>query len=138
MCPAEDRDVETQAEPGSTILLVEDEALLRMSTAEHLREAGFLVVEAANGAEARAVIEAGVTVDLVFSDINMPLVDGVALAKWLSAQEHVPSIVLTSGVPMVLAQARAACPGVQAFLPKPYPYGEMEEKIRAALAKRDV
>ena len=55
MCPAEERDVKTDAEPGPTILFVEDETLIRMSAAEHLRDAGFTVMEAANGAEARAV-----------------------------------------------------------------------------------
>jgi len=138
MCPAEERDVKTEAEPGATILLVEDETLIRMSAAEHLRDAGFTVMEAANGAEARAVVEAGVKVDIVFSDVNMPMVDGVALALWLAAQEDAPPIVLASGVVTVLDSARAACPGVKAFLIKPYPYSEMEEQIRAALPKRDV
>lgn len=138
MCPAEERDVQTEAEPGPTILLVEDETLLRISAAEHLRDAGFVVVEAANGAEARAVMEAGVRVDLVFSDINMPVLDGLALATWLVGQEGAPPIVLTSGVPAVLDEARATCLGVKAFLPKPYPYGELEAQIRAALPKRDV
>jgi|SRR5690242_3451380 DNA-binding NtrC family response regulator len=138
MCPAEERDVETEAEPGPTILLVEDETLLRLSAAEHLREAGFTVIEAANGAEAQAILEAGVQIDLIFSDINMPLLDGVGLALWVAAQESPPPMLLTSGVAAVLASARASCPAVKAFLPKPYPYGEMEEQIRAALPKRDV
>jgi CheY-like chemotaxis protein len=138
MCPAEERDVETEAEPGPTILLVEDEALLRLSAADHLREIGFTVVEAANGAEAQAVLEAGVHIDLIFSDINMPVLDGVGLALWVAAQENPPPMLLTSGVAAVLASARTSCPAVKGFLPKPYPYGELEEQIRAALPKRDV
>lgn len=138
MCPAEERDVETEAEPGPTILLVEDETLIRLSAAEHLRDAGFNVIEAVNGAEAQAVLDAGVKVALVFSDINMPQLDGVALAQWLAALENPPAIVLTSGVDSVLTAAREACPSVKAFLPKPYPYQEMEARIRAALPKREV
>ncbi|MFT3727030.1 MAG: response regulator [Terricaulis sp.] len=137
MCPAEERYVETQAEPGPTILLVEDETLLRMSVSEHLRDAGFIVLEAANGSEAQAVIEAGVKVDLIFSDINMPVLDGVALAHWVSHLENAPPMLLTSGIAAVLNSARSACPGVRAFLAKPYPYGEMEAQIRATLPKRD-
>ena len=60
------------------------------------------------------------------------------LALWVAAQENPPPMLLTSGVAAVLASARVACPAVKAFLPKPYPYGEMEEQIRAALPKRDV
>lgn len=136
MCPVEEHDVETDAAPGPTILLVEDEALLRIAAAEHLREAGFRVVEAANGFEAQAILEAGVKVDLVFSDINMPLVDGVALALWVAAQHDPPPMLLTSGVAPGLAEARVSCPSVKGFVPKPYPYGELEEQIRAALPKR--
>lgn len=138
MCPAEDRNVDTEGEPRPTVLLVEDETLLRMTTAEHLRDVGFTVVEAANGAEAQAIIEAGVTIDLIFSDINMPVLDGVGLALWLAAQENAPPMVLTSGVDAVLASAQATCPQVRAFLIKPYPYGEMEKQLRAILPKRDV
>ena len=138
MCPVEDIDVETEAAAGPTILLVEDETLLRLAASEHLREVGFTVVEAANGAEARAVLEAGVQIDLVFSDINMPVLDGVGLALWGASQENPPPMLLTSGVAAVLASARVSCPAVKAFLPKPYPYGDLEEQIRAALPKRDV
>jgi CheY-like chemotaxis protein len=138
MCPAEERNVETEAEPGPAILLVEDETLLRISAAEHLRDAGFIVFEAVNGAEAQAILEAGVNVDLIFSDINMPVLDGVALAAWLSTLENAPPMLLTSGVAAVLDSARATCPGVKGFLAKPYPYGEMELQIRAALPKIDV
>src|SRR5690242_11851442 len=110
MSPAEDKHVLTEPDRGPTILIVEDETLIRMAAAELLRDLGYIVVEAASGEEAQAVLEAGVQVDLIFSDVNMPgVVDGLTLAKWASAQPKSPIVILTSGVPDMLNQARAQC-----------------------------
>ena len=65
-----------------TILLVEDEALIRVDLAEHLRAAGFRnVLEAGNGDQALAMLGAHPAIALVISDVRMPgATDGVALA----------------------------------------------------------
>src|SRR5437016_9555126 len=55
-----------------TILVVEDEVLIRLMISEYLREFGYRVVEARTGAEARRVLQSSQPVDLVFSDIRMP------------------------------------------------------------------
>jgi DNA-binding NtrC family response regulator len=137
MSPAEERHVQREAQRRPIVLIVEDETLLRLAAAEHLRDGGFVVIEAANGEEAQAVLESGVSIDLVFSDINMPgALDGVELAVWVAAQDRAPPLLLTSGIASVLDAARAACPNVLAFLAKPYPYDEMEQAIRQALPKR--
>jgi DNA-binding NtrC family response regulator len=137
MSPAEERHVQREALRRATVLVVEDETLLRLAAAEHLRAGGFVVIEAATGEEAQAVLKSGVSVDLIFSDINMPgALDGVELAVWVAAQEWAPPLLLTSGIASVLDAARAACPSVLAFLAKPYPYEEMERAIRSALPKR--
>jgi DNA-binding NtrC family response regulator len=56
----------------STVLLVEDEPLIRLFLSELLEDAGFRVVEAANGAEALVLMEAGLNVDVVLTDVDMP------------------------------------------------------------------
>jgi CheY-like chemotaxis protein len=138
MCPAEDVSLEPDSDRAHTILIVEDETLVRMATAEHLRDAGYTVVEAASGEEAQAVLEAGVQVSLIFSDVNMPgAVDGLALAAWAGAQHNPPVVLLTSGVPDMLTQARARCPHVQAYLTKPYVYEDLERSIRELLPRLD-
>lgn len=136
MCPAEDPIAEPDGEGAPTVLVVEDEVLVRLATAEHLREAGFAVVEAANGEEARAVLMAGVDVDLVFSDITMPQLDGVALAQWISMNQVETPVVLTSGLAKALKTAEAACPHVKAFIQKPYDYAPLITRLRAVLAQR--
>jgi CheY-like chemotaxis protein len=55
------------------VLVVEDEVLIRLVIADYLRECGYRVHEAANAAEAVAVLESGtVAIDIVFSDVLMP------------------------------------------------------------------
>ncbi|MEA2816833.1 MAG: hypothetical protein QOI93_4534, partial [Rhodospirillaceae bacterium] len=58
--------------PPPTILVVEDEILVRTVIAAYLRDCGFDVVEAGNADEAVRVLEAGIRIDIVFSDVNMP------------------------------------------------------------------
>lgn len=55
-----------------TVLVVEDEPIIRFAIADTLRDAGYQVLEAANGDEACHTLEMGLRVDLVVTDINMP------------------------------------------------------------------
>lgn len=72
---------ETQPETTQQhVLIVEDEVLIRAPLAEHLREAGFNVIEANTADEAWSCLQTGMPVDLVFSDIRMPgSMDGLEL-----------------------------------------------------------
>jgi CheY-like chemotaxis protein len=80
----------------ATILLVEDEVLVRMSLAEELRSAGYVVLEASNADEALDVLRSQ-RVRVVISDIRMPgRLDGVELARAIRAQHPEIKIVLAS------------------------------------------
>ena len=82
-----------------TILLVEDEALIRTDLADYLRAAGFQnVLEAGNGDQALAMLGANSAITLVISDVRMPgATDGVALAGWLRANRPDVKVILVSG-----------------------------------------
>jgi len=80
-----------------TVLIVEDEVLIREAVTDHLRECGFLVLEACDAEEAIEILEAGVDIDVVFSDIRMPGMGGVALAKWVSENRPGTPVFLASG-----------------------------------------
>jgi CheY-like chemotaxis protein len=136
MSPAEDMILDA-AERGPVILVAEDEVLVRLAVAEHLRECGFVVIEAATGEEARSVFLSGHEIDLVFSDIQMsgPF-DGVALAQWLSVYSPDIPVVLTSGAGAAMEHARAACAQVKQFIAKPYEYRLLAESLRRHLARR--
>ena len=82
-----------------TILLVEDEVLIRLMIADKLRDAGYTVIEASNAQEALEVLRhSSVTVRLILSDIQMPgALEGVGLARKVRSEYPVIKIVLTSG-----------------------------------------
>jgi DNA-binding NtrC family response regulator len=125
---------DTQLKP--TILLVEDYIDTRWTTAEHLRGAGFQVREAANVAEAFAIIHSGAQIDLVFSDVNMPgAEDGYALARWCKAHRPALPVLLTSGKPE--DPAAYAKDRLSQFVQKPYDLDGVLELILRLLAERD-
>jgi len=81
-----------------TILVVEDEILIRLDLADQLRLAGFRVIEASNGDEALTVLKSVEEISLVISDVRMPgQTDGTALAAWLRREMPQIKIILVSG-----------------------------------------
>lgn len=128
---------EQQSDVGPVVLVVEDEVLIRLAAADHLRSCGFTVAEAGTAAEAQELVLAGLKVDLVFSDITMPgPMDGIGLCLWL--HEHAPGVpvILTSGVASSLDAAKRACANVRCMAPKPYDYDGIVSQIRVAIAAR--
>jgi two-component system cell cycle sensor histidine kinase/response regulator CckA len=81
-----------------TILLVDDEAIVRSLTARMLEDQGYGVIEATDGVDAWTLLEsmAG-RIDLVVSDIVMPRLDGVELARCMELMSHPPPILFMSG-----------------------------------------
>jgi CheY-like chemotaxis protein len=121
-----------RAKPKRVVLVVEDEVIIRSVIADHLRDSGFTILEAANAAEAVTILTSRAPVDLVFSDITMPgSMDGFGLARWVHEHHsHIP-VLLTSGAAAVL---NAAGPFTdEAFMRKPYLPDELERRIRAML-----
>jgi CheY-like chemotaxis protein len=91
-------NVRVQASDIHTVLVVEDEVLVRLMIAEELRGAGFQVIEAADADEALAVLAHITDVSVIFSDIRMPgSMDGLELAKKVRADFPDIRIVLASG-----------------------------------------
>lgn len=104
-----------------TILIVEDEVLLRIPVAEFLREGGFEVLEAANADEAIILLNSGVNCDLVLSDFQMPgTMDGVALARRLKIERPELPVVLSSSDTTIAGAAEAI-----AFIAKPYSLSDL-------------
>lgn len=116
-----------------SILVVEDEVLIRLTVADHLRDCGFRVLEAANGDEARRIVEAGETVDLVFTDIQMPgSLDGFSLARWVRANRPGVPVLLTSGYVKSAELAHDLCTEI---VGKPYDHDDLVRRLRRLMAK---
>jgi two-component system, response regulator PdtaR len=113
------------------ILVVEDEPLVRMLAVDTFDEAGFDVIEAANGHEAVEILKSRPDVRAVFTDVHMPgRPDGIALARHV--QEVCPdcAIVVVSGrgvpeMPDLGSKVR--------FFPKPYRTDAMVRVVRDLL-----
>ena len=83
--------------PQGTVLIVEDEVLVRLDLADQLRSTGLTVLEASNADEALVVLEAIDGIALVVSDIRMPgAADGLDLVGWLRRERPAIKIVLVS------------------------------------------
>jgi two-component system, response regulator PdtaR len=81
-----------------TILLVEDEVVVRMMLGEAMRDAGWTVVETASADEAWTYLRAGGPAQLMFSDVTMPgSMNGLALKQLVRDSFPATKIILTSG-----------------------------------------
>lgn len=115
-----------QAPHPASVLVVEDEVLIRALLAETLRGQGLTVVEAMNADEAWTYLESGGVVDLLLSDIRMPgSMNGVELARRVRARYPQVKVILTS-----TDQAGANMAEIGVFIPKPY---RLETAAAAAL-----
>jgi DNA-binding NtrC family response regulator len=119
-----------------TVLVVEDDILVRMPIAQYLRECGYKVIEACNSDEAMAVLSHEQTaVHIVFTDIEMPgMVDGFGLAKWIREHRHGLDVLMAGTVPRAVENAKELCE--QGPVPKPYEAQTVHNHIRRLLAAR--
>ncbi|HLY80834.1 MAG TPA: response regulator [Caulobacteraceae bacterium] len=108
----------TPASGSPIVLVVEDDGLVRQMSADELAEAGYQVLEAANSREAIAILESGVRVEVLFTDVNMPgELDGLGLARLAHDRWPRVRLLVTSG------GARAGpedVPDEGRFISKPY------------------
>ncbi|MGJ3627563.1 ATP-binding protein [Sphingomonas sp. MMS24-JH45] len=107
-------------------LLVDDEELVRMSTAHMLAELGYDVIEAGSAQEALLVVRGGATVDLVVTDHLMPGMSGMQLARVLKEERP--------GLPLLLVSGYAETEGIDvdlARLTKPFRSAESAASLAA-------
>jgi DNA-binding NtrC family response regulator len=119
-----------------TILVVEDDILVRMPIAQYLRDCGYKVIEASNSDEAMEVLlHKETVVHVVFSDIEMPgTVDGFGLAKWVREKRPGLEVLLAGTVFRAVESAKELCE--QGPVPKPYDPQVVHNHIRRLLAAR--
>ena len=116
-----------------TVLVVDDEPIVRDVVVRYLERAGFDTVEADDGDQARELLTES-TPDLVLLDIMLPGTDGLELARWIRGRSSVPVILLT---------ARGAEEdrivgldlGADDYLPKPFNPRELLARVKAILRR---
>ena len=113
------------------VLLVEDEALIRLVTAEMLRDEGFEVVEARDGDEARALLNDPGNFDVLFTDVRMPgTLDGIDVV--LHARRGHPSlpVLVVSGYAANIMRRLSGLQPPAMFIGKPYSLAEVLSVLR--------
>lgn len=126
----------TTATDSGTILVVEDEILIRLVIADYLRGCGYKVYEASSGDEAMILLQQDdPKIDLVFTDTEMPgRIDGFALARWLREQRPEVEVILVGSPAKAADTAAGLCE--DGPLPKPYHPQMVIDRIRRLLASR--
>jgi two-component system cell cycle sensor histidine kinase/response regulator CckA len=130
--------IEEAARPA-TVLVVDDEDIIRSLMKRTLEDAGYAVLLARNGREALdALARQRGAVDLVLSDLVMPVMSGRELGQRLAAEHpHLP-VVWMSGHPKDSAPAAPGSVGTELFLQKPLAPDLLVETVGRALERRGV
>ncbi|HUX79230.1 MAG TPA: ATP-binding protein, partial [Alphaproteobacteria bacterium] len=119
---------------SSTILLVEDEDAVRVFSGRALRSKGYHVIEAINGAEALELIKLGRDkIDLVISDVVMPLMDGPTFVNEISQMKVTPKVLFISGYTEDTFHNRIKDDAQIQFLAKPFSLNELAVKVKEIL-----
>jgi CheY-like chemotaxis protein len=103
------------------VLVVDDDSGMRSLVARVLERAGWLVVDAGDGAQALEILERGkVDIDLVLTDVSMPMLDGLELGRRIAGMTPPrPVLYMSSELPDALAP-EGADRKAPAFLLKPF------------------
>jgi CheY-like chemotaxis protein len=115
------------------VLVVEDEALILMSTLDMLEELGHRGLAARSGAAAIAALTDDATIDAAITDVNLPDVDGIALAAELRRRRPGLPIVFATGYQLTVTGDEAG-EGPSAVLSKPYFLRELAAALRAVMS----
>jgi two-component system, cell cycle sensor histidine kinase and response regulator CckA len=119
---------------GSTVLVVEDDRALLAATTRLLREAGYKVVTAADGAEALRIGGQRPDIDLLLTDLVLPGVDGVGVASAFQESHPGMPIALMSGYPGRVAEREGLLMHGLPLLPKPFTAEALLDLLESLLA----
>src|SRR5690606_2314638 len=130
--PKADRGASTESNMSATILIVEDEQVLRQSLTELLRDEGYEVVEAGDGRAALAQLHER-SFDAIITDIRMPEMDGYTLL--MHAQQIAPQtpVIIMTAYGTVENAVGAMRSGAYDYLLKPVNFEDLILKLQRAI-----
>ncbi len=117
---------------SKTILVVDDSATVRQQVTIALKQAGFITIEAADGQEGLAMIDANRQIAMVVCDVNMPNMNGlemVAKVKGKAENKGLPILMLTTeGQPALVRRAKEA--GAVGWIVKPFDANQLVQTAK--------
>ncbi len=117
-----------------TVLVAEDESLIRLDIVETLEAAGFDVIGEAGDGERAVELAKELKPDLIVMDVKMPKMDGITAAERISAEKIAPVVLLTAFSQKELVE-RAGEAGALAYVVKPFTQNDLLPAIEIALAR---
>ncbi|WP_308188241.1 response regulator [Nocardioides sp. R-C-SC26] len=125
---------EASKSSAPTVVIAEDETLIRMDLAEMLTDEGYAVVgQAGDGAKAIELAEE-LRPDLVILDVKMPVLDGIAAAEAIASKRIAPVVILTAFSQRDLVE-RARDAGAMAYLVKPFTQSDLVPAVEMAMSR---
>ena len=118
---------------GEIVLVVEDEERVRHLSVDALRDLGYTVVQASDAVQALAVLEIQPRVDLLFTDIVMPDMNGRRLADEAIRRRPDIKVLYTTGYTRNAIVHNGMLDAEVAFLPKPFTFEQLALKVRQVL-----
>jgi signal transduction histidine kinase/CheY-like chemotaxis protein len=122
-----------RARDGEIILVVEDETRVRHATVDSLRELGYAVVHASDGTQALTLLALQPRIDLLFTDIIMPGMNGRQLADRAQEQRPDLKVLYTTGYTKNAIVHNGVLDAGVAMLPKPFTIGQLANSVRRAI-----
>ncbi|MDR6789158.1 PAS domain S-box-containing protein [Sphingomonas sp. BE138] len=126
------------AEQGETVLVVDDEATIRMLVTEVLQDLGYATLEAADGAAAQRILQSDARVDLLVTDVGLPGgMNGRQLADAARARRPDLATLFITGYAENAALSHGHLGSGQHVLTKPFAMDALATRVRELLSGRD-
>ena len=134
----ENNKLENTPKGAETILIVEDEDIVRALTRQILEESGYRVIEARNGVEALSEVEkTDIKIDLLMTDVMMPQMGGSELAEKLAKIQPDLRILFTSGYTDDAVTRHNVIEADNNFIQKPFTFDTLINKVREILDNKN-
>ncbi|BBD09418.1 response regulator [Desulfovibrio ferrophilus] len=118
------------------MLVVDDSPLIRKKVCGSLKKVGYKVMEAENGRQALDILNSDTKIDLIISDIDMPVMDGLQFAKELQSQPHLkmlPLLIMSSQDDRAMIR-RMYQLGASAYMVKPFSMEQLQHSVEKLLS----
>ena len=120
--------------PSRTVVVAEDEALIRLDIVEILKDQGFDVVAETDNGKTAVELAQKHRPDLVLMDVKMPIMDGITAAEEI-AKEHIAPVVLLTAFSQKELVDRAVEAGAMAYVVKPFSPNDLVPAIEVAISR---